>query len=284
MGVFIGLLLGLGLFLLVMPWPARSAGLPRWRRSSRTSDLLVEAGVRSINSTQVVLGSLAAAVLAFLVVLAVSGTVPLAVAFAIFAGLGPRSVLRRRAHARAMARREAWPEAVDHLVSAVRAGLSLPEGLAALGSVGPVELQAAFLRFERNYQASGSFLACLDELADDLADPIGDRVVEALRVAREVGGTDLGGLLRTLARFLREDSRTRGELEARQSWTVSAARIALAAPWLVLLLLATQSSTIEAYNSASGALLLAVGGGVSYVAFVLMRRIGRLPAEGRVLR
>ena len=40
---------------------------------------------------------------------------------------------------------------------------------------------------------------CLDRLKDDLADPVGDRIVETLRVAREVGGTDLGRVLRTLS-------------------------------------------------------------------------------------
>jgi tight adherence protein B len=246
--------------------------------------LLAAAGVRTISPVQLIAGCLVAALVAFVVVLAVSSAVPLAIAFGLFAGLAPRSVLRRRAAGRSAARREAWPEAVDHLVSAVRAGLSLPEALAALGSSGPTELQPAFGRFASHYQATGAFASCLDELADDLADPVGDRVVEALRVAREVGGTDLGNLLRTLSRFLREDARTRGEVEARQSWTVNAARVALAAPWLVLLLLATQSSTIRAYNSPSGAIVLAVGGTVSYLAFLLMRRIGRLPAERRVLR
>ena len=60
---------------------------------------------------------------------------------------------------------------------------------------------------------------------------MGDRLVESLRIAREVGGTDLGHLLRTLSGFLREDARTRAELETRQSWTVNAARLAVAAPW-----------------------------------------------------
>ena len=46
---------------------------------------------------------------------------------------------------------------------------------------------------------------------------MGDRLVESLRIAREVGGTDLGHLLRTLSGFLREDARTRAELETRQS-------------------------------------------------------------------
>src|SRR5699024_11279417 len=79
--------------------------------------------------------------------------------------------------------------------------------------------------FARDYQASGDFSACLDRLKVRLADPVGDRIVEALRLTRDVGGTDLGALLRTLAGFLREDARTRSELEARQSWTVNAARL-----------------------------------------------------------
>jgi tight adherence protein B len=105
-----------------------------------------------------------------------------------------------------------------------------------------------------------------------------------LRVAREVGGTDLGRLLRTLSQFLREDARTRAELETRQGWTVNAARLALAAPWVVLALLALRPDSVVAYNSAAGVLVLCVGGGVSLLAYRLMLRIGRLPTEERVLR
>ena len=82
---------------------------------------------------------------------------------------------------------------------------------------------------------------CLDALKDELADPVGDRVCETVRVAREVGGSDLGTVLRTLSELLRADARTRAELETRQGWVVNAARLAVAAPWVVLLLLGTQS-------------------------------------------
>jgi tight adherence protein B len=285
MGLLLGLVLGLGLFLLVTTDSNRRRPPgPGVALMHRLEQLLAEAGIRGVSPAQLVVGDVIGVLVVFVVVSAMSATVPLAVAFALFAGVGPRTWLRRRARVRMQARRDAWPEAVDHLVSAVRAGLSLPEALSALGSSGPAELQPAFSRFGRHYQATGAFTRCLDDLADDLGDPVGDRVVEALRVAREVGGTDLGNLLRTLSRFLREDARTRGEVEARQSWTVNAARVALAAPWLVLVLLATQSSTIRAYNSPTGAIVLAVGGAVSYTAFLLMRRIGRLADEPRVLR
>jgi tight adherence protein B len=177
-----------------------------------------------------------------------------------------------------------WPHAVDDLASAVRAGLSLPEGLAALGERGPTSLRPAFARFADNYRATGSFGRCLDRLADDLADPVADRLIEALRMTREVGGSDLGRLLRTLSQFLRDDARTRAELEARQSWTVNGARLALFAPWTVLLLLALRGTAVQAYDRPTGVVILVLGGGLSFAAYAGMRRVGRLPEERRVLR
>jgi len=99
-----------------------------------------------------------------------------------------------------------------------------------------------------------------------------------------VGGTDLGRLLRTLSGFLREDARTRAELESRQSWTVNAARLAVAAPWIMLALLSLRPDAVEAYNTGAGVVVLAVGGALCLAAYRLMLRLGRLPDEERVLR
>ena len=140
---------------------------------------------------------------------------------------------------------EVWPEAVDNLASAVRAGMSLPEALSGLAIRGPEPLRPAFAGFALDYQVTGRFGDSLDRLKERLADPVGDRVVEGLRVAREVGGGDLGRLLRSLSGFLRDDARTRSELESRQTWTVNGARLAVAAPWLVLLLICFQREVIR---------------------------------------
>ena len=75
--------------------------------------------------------------------------------------------------------------------------------------------------------------------------------------------------MRALSELLRADARTRAELETRQGWVVNAARLAVAAPWIVLLLLGTQSTTLDAYNSAGGTLLLVVGAAVCVVAYRL---------------
>lgn len=289
MGVFLGGVLGLGLLLVATslrapPREPRSRdGL--WRtRAGRTRELLAAADLAGWTPGRLALVSAGVGALTGGLVGSVSHAWPVATAFAVFAAAGPRALVRRRARNRAAQLRGLWPDLVDDLASAVRAGLALPEGLAALGTRGPEGLRAPFRRFAEGYRATGSFPDCLDRLAADLADPVGDRVIEALRIARDVGGADLGTLLRTLSGFLREEARTRAELEARAGWTVNAARLAAAAPWVVLLLLATQPSTVAAYDSRAGVLLLLVGGGLCWVCYRLMRAIGRLPEEPRVLR
>jgi tight adherence protein B len=65
---------------------------------------------------------------------------------------------------------------------------------------------------------------------------------------------------------------------------INAARLAVAAPWIVLLLLGTQSTTLHAYNSTGGVVLLVIGAVVCLAAYRIMLRIGKLPEEQRVLR
>ena len=96
----------------------------------------------------------------------------------------------------------------------MRAGLSLPEPVAGRAERGPQPLRAPLARFADDYHATGRFGAALDRLKDELADPTADRVVEALRLAREVGGSELGPTLRILSGFLRDELRVRKDLGA----------------------------------------------------------------------
>ncbi len=284
MGVVAGLLLGAGLCLAL--WAATSEPTPRrparWRPA--LSDLLAQAGAPAVTPGALLALCALTAALVGAVLVALTRTPAIAVCFAAMAGWAPIALVRARARARRAAVRALWPDVVDHLASGIRAGLSLPEALAQVGERGPVELRPAFLAFAEDHRVSGRFDESLDALKARLADPVADRIVEALRLTREVGGTDLGRLLRTLGGFLRTDLRTRGELEARQSWTVNAARLAVAAPWIVLALLATRPEAASAFGTGTGAFVLAAGGAASVVAYRLMVRIGRLPDERRVLR
>ena len=251
---------------------------------SRLGDLLASAGVDKVSPGSLIGTCAGLGLFVALVFYAVSRSWPIAGCFALFAAWLPISILRWRARKRSALLRQLWPDVVDHLRSAIRAGLPLPEALIQLGEKGPEELRHVFREFGADYRAGGQFDASLNKLKHRLADPVADRIVEALRLTREVGGSDLGKLLGTLAEFLRESARTRSELEARQSWTVNAARLAVAAPWIVMLLLATRPEAVQAYNTAMGAAVLLGGLVVSLVCYSIMLRIGALPQDERVLR
>jgi tight adherence protein B len=279
----VGLLAGTGLLLVFLAVSGQPR-TPRDRRlGARFAELLQSAGIQNVTPLALASLCLVSAIVVGTAVLGVSRTPPVALAFALIAGYVPVAVVRSRVRRRRRELAEVWPEAVDNLASAVRAGLSLPEALTQLGERGPTPLRPAFAAFGHDYLASGRFGACLDALKDRLADPVGDRVVEALRIARDVGGGDLGRTLRSLSRFLRDDARTRSELEARQAWVVNGARLAVAAPWVVLLVLSFQPDVIGRYRSSAGVIVLCVGAGACLLAYRLMVRIGRLPEERRVL-
>jgi len=282
MGAFVGLVAGIGLLLITRAGSPRARRVPRRSRHA-VGELLARAGYDGMTAGQLYAASAALATVIFVVVAGVSRTVSIALAFATFGGYLPIALVRRRAAQRTTERRALWPEVVDNLASGVRAGMSLPEAVSQLSRRGPESLRPAFAGFATDYRATGRFGDCLDRLKAGLADPVADRIVESLRIARDVGGTDLGRLLRTLAQFLRDDARTRAELETRQGWTVGAARLALAAPWAVLAMLSLRPDTVTAYDSAAGIAVLAVGAVVSLLSYRVMLRIARLPDDPRVL-
>lgn len=284
MGALLGLVLGLGLLLVwSSTWPPQVVSTSGRRRTSRLRPLLVSAGLRDVGVTAFLTVCAVSATASATVVLLASRTPPVALVFGLMGGYLPVALVRGRAERRLRELAEVWPEAVDNLASAVRAGMSLPEALGGLAERGPEPLRPAFRDFAVDYQSGGRFSDALDRLKERLADPVGDRVVESLRVAREVGGGDLGRLLRTLSGYLRDDARTRAELQSRQSWTVNGARLAVAAPWLVLLMLCFQPEVIQRYATPAGIVVLGTGAALCAVAYRLMVRIGRLPTERRIL-
>jgi tight adherence protein B len=280
-GALLGLMVGIGVLRM---WTALSEPVRVRVASPGVSDMLAQAGLSGVRPEQLYAMCAGAAFIAFIVVAGVSHAVSIAAAFAGMAAYAPLALVKRRRAHRAAELRALWPDVVDNLGSAVRAGLSLPEAVAQLAVRGPEQLRPEFERFAADHRATGRFGDCLDRLKASLADPVADRILESLRIARDVGGNDLGRLLRTLSQFLRDDARTRSEIETRQGWTVAAARLALAAPWFVLGTLCLRPQTVAAYDSATGVLVLCCGGVVSYLAYRVMLLVARLPDDVRVLR
>lgn len=279
-----GLALGGGLLLVISPflWPRRaSRRTSSGRIASRVRDRLVQAGMGQLPIGALVAISVILAVAASALVFALLPVGALAIAVGLVALVLPVFVIGWRANARRRATRVVWPDVVDHLVSAVRSGLALPDSVVTLARSGPTTTREAFAGFESEYRLTGNFGLCLDTLKDRLADPTADRILETLRMSREVGGSELTLVLRNLATYLRQETAVRSELEARQSWLMNAAKLGVAAPWIVLLLLATRPEAAAAYNTGAGAVLIIAGLGVSVVAYRLMIGLGRLPEEQR---
>ena len=163
-GALLGLLLGVGLLLI---WrsgpraPQRSAGP---RRVSRRQQALSAAGLTGINGAQLLALQVGLGVVATVVVLLTTSTVTVSLVFGLFGFALPSLQVRRLAGRRRADLREVWPEVVDNLASAVRAGLSLPEALSALSTRGPEVLRPPFARFAAEYRSTGRFGACLDRL------------------------------------------------------------------------------------------------------------------------
>ncbi|NWL32424.1 type II secretion system F family protein [Paenarthrobacter nitroguajacolicus] len=284
MAPLLGIVGGLGVFLV---WWSAWVEPPVESRRSRPRGLdllLMSAGIEKVTGGGLLATCAGFGLFALLAFYVLTGSPPVASCFAIFGSWIPFAAVRWRARKRRTALRQLWPDVVDHLRSAIRAGLALPEALIQLGHNGPEELRELFLDFGADYRAAGNFEAAVNRLKGRLADPVADRIIEALRMTREVGGSDLGRMLGTLSVFLRDSARTRSELEARQSWTINAARLAVAAPWIVLVVMASRPEAMMAFNSGMGAVVLLGGLLISVFCYSVMLRVGALPEDERVFQ
>ncbi|MBC7443707.1 MAG: type II secretion system F family protein [Ramlibacter sp.] len=282
----IGGLLGAGLLLVAAPflWPRAEPAAGRGPSRGRLRGILAQGGLGTLPPAAFVALSVVLALATAALVQAILGIAALAVVAGLSGLALPLVTVSRRARARRRANRAVWPDVVDHLVSAVRSGLALPDSVGSLAGAGPMSTRTSFAEFAREYRVSGNFSLAVDQLKASLADPVADRILETLRMAREVGGSDLTVVLRSLAAWLRQDAAIRSEIEARQSWIVSAARLGVAAPWIILLLLASRPEAAIAYNTASGVVVIVGGLVVSVVAYQVMVALGRLPEERRWFR
>lgn len=283
MTLLVGALLAAGLLLCASPWlwPRRERVEREGRRDDWLTRLTDEAGLAAVDRHKVVAVIVTLALAAAAVAWLVTGILVLALLAAIAAGAAPIAFLRARRLRLLKARRQMWPDVCDLLVAAIRVGLSLPDAVASLAESAPTAVRPAFVVFARDLRATGRFESSIDRLKTTLADPIADRIIEALKMARQVGGTELTGVLRALSSSVRADAALRGEVEAKQSWIRGAAVLGVVAPWVILLLLALRPEGAQAYASAEGVTVIVAGAIVSVVAFRIMIRIGRLPEPRR---
>ncbi|MDW4572986.1 type II secretion system F family protein [Microbacterium sp. M3] len=278
-----GAVLAAGVLLIASPWlwPARTRRRADEPRRGRLARLLEDAGMPRTSEVSLVVIAAACALVGGAVAWLIAPVAALALVAAVAGALAPFAWLRARRSKLLRTRRGLWPDVCDLLIASVRAGMSLPDAVASLADSAPSELRPAFAAFGRDMAASGHFESSIQRLKTNLADPVADRIVETLRMARQVGGTELTAVLRALATSVRADASLRGEVESRQSWIRGAAVLGVVAPWVILALLAVRPEGSRAYASPGGVALILIGAAVSVVAYRLMLRLGRLPEPRR---
>lgn len=285
----IALLLSLGfaagLALVVSPflWPHSNAdGKTRaWRFKPRIRRFLDDCGLPRVApgrfiGLSICLGLLGSAILAL-----VSPVLTLAVCAGAVGTALPAIVARRRRRRRIRAMEDLWPNVVDALVSSLRSGAGVVVALGQLGETIPDPIGKSARVFANGCSTSGNIDEHLEALKADWANPAADRIIEALRVSRTVGGTQLTNVLRELARTLREELAVKREIEARHGWVRVAAGVGATAPWVVVALLATRPEAVDAYQSPAGVALIVGGLVLTVVAHRLMSRIGAVRPERR---
>lgn len=183
---------------------------------------------------------------------------------------------RRRTQAEA-----SWPDVIDTVRMALRAGSALHESFVAAQPQIPREWAGAWSRVISDLARGASIESALGGFRADRAEPVADRFCEALVLAHEMGGTELLRLLEELGRTIREEVRMRREATSRQSWVRHAARLGSAAPWVVVVMLGSRPENREVFASPAGTALLVGCAGATLVAYIVMSAMGRLPEQPR---
>ena len=283
LALVLSLAMGAGVWLVVSPAPRVRPSRPPSRVMSTLEGLLEEAGHHHL-APGTVLGvmALGASAIGFVVAL----VIPIPV-LGVLSGLaslmmGHGFVIRQR-RVRHHRLRMAWPGVIDHIRAGIRSGSDVVGAVRALPENLPPDIAAPVAEFRLDTDGGMSADVALGEWGRRLADPVGDRIVEVLRMAHEVGGTDLPDVLNSLQRSVRHDIAVREDATAKQSWIRSAAVLAVSAPWVVLVVIGSRAETVASYQSVEGTVLLVVGAVVSAVAFRMMQAIGALPTQRRWL-
>lgn len=268
MGAALGLGFAVGLLMVLRglaAGPRRQAVARDWSELMRSAGKSLGLGVLAAGFILVLLGIPAAAL--------IGGTA---------AAATPVLVGRHADQRRRKAQRAAWPDAIDDLLTAVRAGVPLSDAICEAASSGPEPLRPGFAAHAAAWRRGDSFPAALAAMQRHFSDATADRVAVSLALAAESGGRNVGRVLATQGDFLRADLRMRGEIDARQSWTVSAAKVAVAAPWFALGALSIRGESAQAYATAQGAVVLVITAVIGAAAYWAMRRIAALPQPQRL--
>ncbi len=218
------------------------------------------------------LAAICCAFISYLLLQLLCQTVVISLPLSIGAGAIPWMKSRAQEGKKQKSIQDAWPEALDHINSAIKSGVSISQALANLAERGPIVLSPFFKEYKSQVNTTGNLELALKNLCLSTQDPILKRLTQTILLVRQVGGAQVGSVLRTFTTFLRNDLTAKREIEMRHGWIANTARIASCAPWLLLIFLTFQPQTRTAYNTPTGVIVVLGGSLLIVIAYFWMNK------------
>jgi Flp pilus assembly protein TadB len=272
LGIFLGAVIGGGVFLLIVA----IRGLPAKPQSARGRKL--EQTLRDLVGARG-----AAALILGAVTLLATRWVVAGVGVALLA-LGWRSLGGATSERRAMARLEglaAWTESLrDTIAGAVGLEQAIPSSLRAAAP----SLREPLARLVDRLHTRMPMPDALRRFADDLDDPGADLIVAALIINSRLRGPGLRDLLSGLSGSVREELDMRRKINAdRRSTRRSVQIVVLVAVAVALLLAVFNHGYVQIYDGALGQAVLLVVAALYAAGFFWLRKLAHFDAPGRLL-
>jgi tight adherence protein B len=177
---------------------------------------------------------------------------------------------------------QAWPIVLESLESAATSGMSILESLRDLAESEQLSVSREFANCCAEIDSGIGISLALTNLKHSLSNPAADFTIELLKTTHEFGSAGYVSAIKNQSSALRLASNLESEIAAKQGWVVGTAKLAVAAPWLIVGVLSFRQENAQLYSSMAGTSLLLLGLVASAFALHLVYRIGQPLVGGRV--
>jgi tight adherence protein B len=216
-----------------LPWLDRALG--NWSKIGAVRSLLFQAGIQT-KPGQILLTCAVSALAAYLFAYSFFARALVAVAIGVFFALVPIGVIYFRRHARLRSFEKSFPEAIDLLARAVRAGHALSSGIEIVGQEMNEPIAGEFRKTFEEQRLGLEFREALINLSKRV--PLQDvRFFAAALIIQDETGGNLAEILANLAATVRERFKIRGDVRVRTAQGRLTASILTSLPPAMLILL-----------------------------------------------
>ena len=169
-----------------------------------------------------------------------------------------------------------WPQFCDDVSASIRAGLSFPEAFWQASNSLPLFLQAEFEQLKVRCESGDPFAQSILQFSQNLENKTFSRIIHLATTAQSQNISAIAALLNDFAQNLRSDISLLDDIQGKQAVTKISAKVAAAAPLVVLLLTSSRETVRNAFSTSTGIFVISGTMIVTLGSYLLMRKISRI--------